>query len=203
MGSFRELERKFLIINNPKYAKLTGTTHEANSVLCYGYVDNSAGLTYQVVAPTLYIGGDYTVVDSITVISLKIRAGSISPEEIIPVKNQSLFRQFSHIVENINEFYYTDTERKKCRCVEELDQFRHPEFPDDVQVMFSKNGFRPEGIWVRTQRVLGKEGKFIILSGCMLNTPHANFGLKSGDTVTFATGIVDDSGTRLCFALLK
>ena len=47
MKSFREVERQFVIINTPKYVVLTGTSKDANSLLCYGYVDRTAGITYQ------------------------------------------------------------------------------------------------------------------------------------------------------------
>ena len=36
MVTFRDVERQFVIINDPKYVKLTGCANEANSVLCYG-----------------------------------------------------------------------------------------------------------------------------------------------------------------------
>lgn len=203
MFSFRDVERQFLIINDLKYVKLTGCTTDANSILCYGYVDNAAGLTYQTVAATLYIDGDYSILDTVKVISLKIRANSVSSEQIIPVRNKALFKQYAPIVDSTNEFYYTDPEKEKCRAVQELDQFRHADFPDDIQVIFIKDGVRPEGIWVRTTRLCGRENGAIIFEGKMLNAPHADFGVTINDTVLFATGVVDEKGSRVCFALLK
>lgn len=203
MKSFREVERQFVIVNTPKYVILTGSKSGANSLLCYGYVDHTAGLTYQTVAAMMYVDGDYSVVDTAEFISMKIRADSVPRDAVIPVRNKALFRQYAHIVENINEFYYTDPEVEKARGVEELDQFRHPEFLDDVQVVFVKEGVRPEGIWVRTIKLHGNESGTCLLEGVMLNTPHADFGVKSGDKILFATGVVDTQGTRLCFALLQ
>lgn len=203
MKSFREVERQFVIMNTPKYVVLTGTTKEANSLLCYGYIDATAGLTYQTVAATMYIDGDFSIVDTAKVISMKIRADSVSCEDIIPVRNKALFRQYSYIVENIDKFYYTNPDLEQCRAIVELDQFRHPEFPDDLQVMFVKDGHRPEGIWVRPVKLLGEDNGTFLLEGRMLNTPNADFGLKAGDTVMCASGIIDNAGTRLCFALLS
>ena len=54
MNSFREVERQFVILNTPKYVVLTGTQKDANSLLCYGYVDHTAGVTYQTVAAAMY-----------------------------------------------------------------------------------------------------------------------------------------------------
>ncbi len=84
-----------------------------------------------------------------------------------------------------------------------MDQFRHAEFPDDVQVLFVKEGVRPEGIWVRTTKLIGCENGAVLLEGRMLNNPHADFGVTINDTVLFASGVVDDAGTRVCVALLQ
>lgn len=203
MKSFREVERQFVILNTPKYVVLTGTTKDANSLLCYGYVDHTAGLTYQTVAATMYVDGDYSVVDTAQFISMKIRAESVAKEDIIPIRNKALFRQYAHIVDNIDEFYYTDSEVEKCRSIQEIDQFRHVDFPDDIQVMFFKEGARPEGIWVRTSQLIGCDNGTFVLEGKMLNAPHADFGVTYGDTVLFGTGVVDEQGTRLCIALLQ
>ena len=203
MITFREVERQFVIINNPKFVQLTGCTKEANSILCYGYVDNSAGLTYETVAATLLLDGDYSILDTVKCISLKIRANSVSKEEVIPIQNKALFKQYSYIVDNVNEFYYKDPEREECREVRELDQFRHAEFPDDVQVLFVKEGVRPEGIWVRTTKLIEREEGTVLLEGRMLNSPHADFGVTINDTVLFASGIVDETETRVCIALLQ
>lgn len=203
MKSFREVERQFVILNTPKYVVLTGTTKDANSLLCYGYVDHTAGLTYQTVAATMYVDGDYSVVDTAQFISMKIRAESVAKEDIIPIRNKALFRQYAHIVDNIDEFYYTDSEVEKCRSIQEIDQFRHVDFPDDIQVMFFKEGALPEGIWVRTSQLIGCDNGTFVLEGKMLNAPHADFGVTYGDTVLFGTGVVDEQGTRLCIALLQ
>lgn len=203
MNSFREIERQFVILNTPKYVVLTGTQKDANSLLCYGYVDRTAGVTYQTVAAAMYVDGDYSVVDTAQVISMKIRADSVPKEEIIPIHNKALFKQYAHIVDNIDEFYYTEPEVEKCRAITELDQFRHADFPDDIQVMFVKDGVRPEGIWVRTTKFVGGDNGTFVFEGNMLNAPHADFGVTYGDTVVFGTGIVDEQGTRMCIALLQ
>lgn len=203
MKSFREVERQFAILNTPKYVALTGTNKDANSLLCYGYVDRTAGVTYQTVAAAMYVDGDYSVVDTAQIISMKIRADSVDKEDIIPISNKALFKQYAHIIDNIDECYYTDPDVEKCRAITELDQFRHADFPDDLQVAFSKEGVRTEGIWVRTTKLLGSEGSTYLLEGTMLNTPHADFGVTAGDTIMIGSGIVDAQGTRVCFALLQ
>lgn len=203
MKSFREVERQFVILNTPKYVVLTGTTKGANSLLCYGYVDHIAGLTYQTVAAAMYVDGDYSIVDTAQFISMKIRAESISKEDIIPIRNKALFRQYAYIVDNINKFYYTDPDVEICRSIQEIDQFRHADCPDDLQVLFIKEGFRPEAIWVRTSKFKGSDAGTFLVEGTMLNTPHADFGVKSGDTILVGSAIVDTQGTRVCFALLQ
>lgn len=183
MKSFREVERQFVILNTPENVILSGAKNEANSLLCYGYVDRTAGLTFQSVATALYVDGDYSVVDTALAVSLKIRAGSVDKDKIIPINNKALFKQYAYIVDNIDEFYYTDPEVEKCRAIKEFDQFRHADYPDDIQVMFFKEGVRPEGIWVRTSKLIGCDNGTFVLEGKMLNAPHADYGVTYGDTI--------------------
>lgn len=183
MKSFREVERQFVILNTPENVILSGAKNEANSRLCYGYVDRTAGLTFQSVATALYVDGDYSVVDTALAVSLKIRAGSVDKDKIIPINNKALFKQYAYIVDNIDEFYYTDPEVEKCRAIKEFDQFRHADYPDDIQVMFFKEGVRPEGIWVRTSKLIGCDNGTFVLEGKMLNAPHADYGVTYGDTI--------------------
>ena len=203
MKSFREVERQFVILNAAENVQFTGSQKEANSLLCYGYVDSAAGLTYQSVATAMYVDGDYSVVDTELIVSLKIRADSVEKDKIIPISNKALFKQYARIVDNIDAFYYTNPEVEKCRAIKEFDQFRHADFPDDIQVMFFKEGVRPEGIWVRTSKFIGCDNGTFVLEGKMLNAPHADLGVTYGDTIKFGTGIVDEQGTRLCIALLQ
>lgn len=201
MAFFRDVEKQFVIINDPKYVMFLGKESIANSILCYGYVDHQAGLTYQTLASTLYEDGDFVVVDNAEVVSLKIRADSVASVEIIPVYNKALTRKYENMLEIIN-IYYEDEEVVASRSAEEIDQFRHQNFPDDVQVLFIKEGLRPEGIWVRNQKLLKKENGVLLFEGVLLNEPHADFGIHAGNKVLFATGIVDDKGTRICAAIL-
>lgn len=202
MVSFREVEKQFVIINDPKYVMLTGKKSEANSILCYGYVDHQAGLTYQMLASTLYEDGDYTIVDDAELISMKIRADSVRGMEIIPVHNKALNRKYADTIE-ITKIYYENEEVIKCREVRELDQFRHPEFPDDIQVLFIKEGLRPEGIWVRPTKLHGIDNGTVLLEGYMLNTPNGDFGVAGNQPILVGSGIVDEAGTRICFAVLN
>ncbi|MDO4757546.1 MAG: hypothetical protein Q4A54_14460, partial [Parabacteroides sp.] len=151
MAFFRDVEKQFVIINDSKYVMFIGKESAANSILCYGYVDHQAGLTYQALASTIYEDGDFVVVDNAEAVSMKIRADSVASVEIIPVYNKALTRKYANMLETIN-IYYEDEEVVASRSAEEIDQFRHQDFPDDVQVHFIKEGLRPEGIWVRTER---------------------------------------------------
>lgn len=59
--TFRDIEKKFVIINDPKFVMLMGKESNANSILCYVYVDYQAGLTYQALASTIYRDGDFAI----------------------------------------------------------------------------------------------------------------------------------------------
>lgn len=52
----------------------------------------------------------------------------------------------------------------KARNSIAFDDFRHPEFPDDVLLFFLKEGLRPEGIWCRIEAEIDERPAAILLS---------------------------------------
>lgn len=70
----------------------------------------------------------------------------------------------------------------------------HPDFPDDVQVLFHDGSFRftnvhPEGMWVSIKKmkefVLDDESVYRVYEGVLLNQPHNLKSVKVNDTVMF------------------
>ena len=61
--NFRDIEHHLIIVVDPRNAAfLSENTPGANSLLCYGHIDKTAGLTYEVLAAAEYIEGDYSVI---------------------------------------------------------------------------------------------------------------------------------------------
>ena len=74
--NFREVEHNLCIAIDSTMSTLlsAGEDYGANAVICYGYVDNQAGLTFEVLCLASYIDGDYTIVNENKTVSMKVRS---------------------------------------------------------------------------------------------------------------------------------
>lgn len=193
--NFRDVEKKLCIIVDEQTAKLLASDVEANALLCMGYVDHTAGLTYEALALANYCDGDYSVVWEAKEISLKIRAGSVADKIIMPIENKVLMNKFKFRTD-ILENYYTNADNLKCRAIKELDEFRHPDFPDDLTMILAKTGNKPERIWVRTVSFNGANEQIMSVKVQLLNEPYEDFGVHIHDMVD-AISFLDQNGDRV------
>ena len=178
--NFRDVEKKLCIIVDEQTAKILSPDIEANALLCMGYVDHTAGLTYEALALANYCDGDYSVVWEAKDVSLKIRSGSVANKIIMPIENKVLMNKFKFRIELL-ENYYTDANVLECRAIEELDKFRHPDFPDDFAMILAKEGNKPETIW---------------------NEPYSDFGVHIHDIID-AVSFLDEEGERIFAHIVK
>lgn len=68
-----------------------------------------------------------------------------------------------------------------------IDDFRHPQFPDDVMLIFYQEELQSEGIWCRIESE--KEGKPVAM---IMNESNSDFGVHRGDMIAFEWGKQDD-----------
>lgn len=189
MTSFRETERKFVLLDSPMLAAMAGGEPPANCVLCYGYVDARAGLTFEAVAPVVKTGDAWEAVPTEGTTVAKFRAGSVKDVPVIPLEQETLREQYASVIQGIEQSYYTDPELLQARAVVQFDPFRHPEHPDDILVMFLKKDTQPERCWVRSKKSLGKLNGIDTMEGILLNRTNADFGYPVGGKVTFIVAI--------------
>lgn len=199
--NFRDVEKKLCIIVDEQNAKLLSPDVEANALLCMGYVDHTAGLTYEALALANYCDGDYSVVWEAKDISLKIRSGSVANKIIMPIENKVLMNKFKFRIDLL-ENYYTDSEVVRCREIKELDGFRHPDFPDDFAMILAKEGNKPETIWVRAVSYIGANENIMAIKVQLLNEPYSDFGIHIHDIID-AVSFLDGSGERILAHIVK
>ena len=199
--NFRDVEKKLCIIVDEQTAKILSPDIEANALLCMGYVDHTAGLTYEALALANYCDGDYSVVWEAKDISLKIRSGSVANKIIMPIENKVLMNKFKFRTELL-ENYYTDSEVVRCREIKELDGFRHPDFPDDFAMILAKEGNKPETIWVRAISYIGANKNIMAIKVQLLNEPYSDFGIHIHDIID-AVSFLDGSGERILAHIVK
>ena len=199
--NFRDVEKKLCIIVDEQTAKILSPDIEANALLCMGYVDHTAGLTYEALALANYCDGDYSVVWEAKDVSLKIRSGSVANKIIMPIENKVLINKFKFRIELL-ENYYTDANVLECRAIEELDKFRHPDFPDDFAMILAKEGNKPETIWVRAISYIGANENIMAIKVQLLNEPYSDFGIHIHDIID-AVSFLDGSGERILAHIVK
>lgn len=161
---------------------------KASHVVVYGYIDPEKGLMLEVLcagkqAPKyFYFKEPY-----------EGRRISISISDVTEVpflwfeKIEPRFqKKFDPRIEKLKQ-YDVPEDVEKSRGFDFLDGCREPGFPDDVRVLFLREGLKPEECWVRLTG-LGDH----VLIGRLLNQPYQNFGVKEGDTIQFFVREVED-----------
>ena len=185
---FREVEHSLCIVLDNRIVAVYDSENPtgANGILCYGYIDKDAGLTFEGLGLVLYDDGDYTLIVEKSDLGFKIRAGALDNAEIIPIKNQALRKKYAQHIELVEEAYYSDGEVERTRDYRCLDKFRHPHYPDDVLAVLYKPGLKPEQLWVRIKSYIENcpiEGTEAFC-GVLLNQPfEERYGVCANDKV--------------------
>lgn len=154
---------------------------KASHAVVYGYIDPVKGLVLDVLgagkqAPKYFYFKD----------PYEGRRITISIEDVADVPfswfeklEPRFYKKYAPRIEKLKK-YDAPEDVEKSREFGFLDDSRHPVFPDDVRVLFSKEGLNPEECWVRITG-LGDH----VLIGKLLNQPYQDFGVNEGDTISF------------------
>ena len=202
--NFRDIEHNLCIAMDARMAKILcpEAEQEANAVICYGYVDKQAGLTFEVLCLASYVDGDYTIVNENKTVSMKVRSETYKDTEVFPIKNAAIKKRFEQRINIIEEGYYSRDEAEAAREITCIDEFRHPFFPDDVQAILAAEGLKAESIWVRLERYIGNTNGVEAFAGSLLNAPFdARYNLNCGEEVFIA--VVTGNDGKLCFVVPK
>ena len=118
-----------------------------------------------------------------------IRKGQLNSSKFLSMDYCKLdYSEFQIITQRIDENYKcTNAEVERMRDFKFLDSMRHPDYPDDIQVLLVKENFKIEQVWVRSWKYTQDE-----LFGQLLNEPDQNFGIHNGDIIGFAPVKSDD-----------
>lgn len=117
--------------------------------------------------------------------AFKMRYDSIQGT-VFSMEYNSSFKQFESRVEMIHKYYHSAPVTEALREDVRFDACRSNQFPDNVVVIFLKEGANPEEIWCRLMDV--KDEK---IYGRMMNEPYADFGPHSGDLIEISLVNID------------
>ena len=188
--SFRDLTTGLVLIINDKNMAVVGTSFEHeptdNAILACGYVDHTAGVTFEVLCLGEYSNnGEITYRRGNPTTSFKLRYDSL--DGVLILLNDNIMPAVQNKIDMVRSGYAVNEAVMKARNSSIFDDFRHPQFPDDLMLIFYKEGIRPEGIWCRVESE--KDGRPAVV---ILNEPNADFCVHRGEVITFDWGKQDD-----------
>lgn len=199
-ANFRDLFGSYLLIKDDKKAQaidkeLNQNNEDANSLFSYCYIDHEEGLSFIVLSTaTMKTEIDYHERNDFSKdIILRKYEVKNSECEFLDKEPMNIYDEY------LEDFLrnHTNPELEKVRGFELIDSSRDDEKPDDIFVFFEKRIFRPEILWVRTEKL---ESDYIV--GKLLNSPSQNFGLKIFDEVKVVFNL-DANDEVFCIADLE
>ena len=194
---FREIYKKVRIFKINKgeknFFKSFSGFKNANCYVGYGYIDHEAGFTEQVFCLAKIEDEKIQLYEINNDESLKMRLDTKNIDGYfrVDVIEKELNQLLKENIKIIDKFYET-RELKKLRADEEIDEFRHSEFIDDVIVSFSKEGYGEEMCWVRLEK--NSKNGYI---GILLNEPDQDFGVHQMDEIEVLTIMSSINGKSL------
>lgn len=99
--------------------------------------------------------------------------------------------QYAWYIEDIVAKYEKNCEEAvEIRSLEELDGFRKPFYPDEIEVVLIGKAFGQEKVWVRVEK-FGENA----LKGVLISEPSSACGVCKGDMIDFM--LVEQNGRRM------
>ena len=181
--NFRELTGGLVLIVNDRNITPMKTTFEHatndNAILACGYIDHTAGITFEALCLAEYEpSGRISLRRGNDTTSMKMRYDSI--DGVILLFDDEVLPNYQKKIDMVRKGYQANEAVLKARNTLAIDDFRHPQFPDDVMLIFCMKGVQPEGIWCRIEsEVQGRPAAVVI------NEPNSDFGVHRGDLVMF------------------
>lgn len=161
--SFRELDRKWVGIENKKFCKKIAKKIKMRKLVCpifgYFYIDKECGLLLRVLGNIEKDGRNKLYLDNELI---------FDEEKVVDYEFVSKFEiellddevvkciEGSTVIENKLDVHYKDINNfLDTRNMEELDPFRNDVFVDDVQVLLKNKGDNPdELLWARIEGIM-------------------------------------------------
>ncbi len=195
--NFREVDRKLCLIRDSRLAQVLDPEQktQADAVLFCGYIDHTRGLTYQVLGLVCCKGNDYALVSDAQVAGLKVRADAVDEERVRPIENKALEELLRDRIDKLS-VYYANKDVVAIRAMEEIDPFRHPQYPDDMCAIFLMPVHRLEQMWVRAEMAARTGDGTLLIGGILLNEPDNVPDLHMGAVVTLT--VIETKCGRPC-----
>lgn len=223
--SFRNLYRSLVVIKNEKFAKQMNRSiqeidimaddlspdekdekikaievpGDINAIFAGPYVDHDRGLSFVLLSTGTLDGDSVSIMKRKDLSNLHIfTKANVSDSKFEYIENLKVNDGFdiNHYRDFTDAFIQNTTSEamEALRSMDILDSSREPDYPDDIIVQFIREGFKIESMWVRYENI-DDEG---LIEGHLLNTPHQDLGIESGDIVKIFPYKLDDEWIIVC-----
>ena len=184
--NFRDIVDKYLYIDAADMAQKLGSifevTDDVTGLLCYGYIDAQAGISFEILCCAVHDTDKKTLklLHGNDEQSAKIRLAELLEAQaaVLPSEMPRL-SEFKGKVEMVQKAYKADEATEAMRQLTSLDPARIATHPDIVTVYLVR-GDESEAV-----QVLLKEVREVNIIGTLLSEPQAATGLHKGDEISF------------------
>ena len=184
--NFRDIVDKYLYIEAARLAQNLGSifevTDDVTGLLCYGYIDAQAGISFEILCCAVYdadkktlklLQGNDEQLAKIRLTELLEAQAAVLPSEMPRLS------EFQRKVAMVQKAYKADEATEAMRKLTSLDPARLATHPDIVTVYLVR------GDEAEASYVLLKEVREVNIIGTLLSEPQKAYGLHKGDEIGF------------------
>lgn len=200
--NFRDIAGKYLYIDATGVAQNLGSifevTEDVTGVLCYGYIDAQADISFEILCCAEYDAAKKTLklLHGNDEQMAKIRlAELLEAQATVLPREMPRLSEFKGKVEMVKQVYKADEATEAMRRLSSLDPARLVTHPDIVTVYLVR-GDEAEAAYV-----LLKEVRKVNIIGTLLSEPQKASGLHKGDEISFF--LVRNEKGIMCMKVLE
>ena len=200
--NFRDIAGKYLYIDAAGVAQKLGSifevTDDVTGLLCYGYIDAQAGISFEILCCAVHdaakktlklLHGNDEQLAKIRLAELLEAQAAVLPGEMPRLS------EFQNKVATVQKTYKADEATEAMRKLTSLDPARLAAHPDIVTV------YLVHGDEVEAAHVLLKEVREVNIIGTLLSEPQNASGLHKGDVISFF--LVRNEKGIMCMKVLE
>ena len=200
--NFRDIVDKYLYIEAARVAQKLGSifevTDDVTGLLCYGYIDEQAGISFEILCCAVHdadrktlklLHGNDEQLAKIRLTELLEAQATVLPSEMPRLS------EFQSKVAMLQKAYKADEATEAMRKLTSLDPARLTTHPDIVTV-YLVLGDEAEAVFV-----LLKEVREVNIIGTLLSEPQKASGLHKGDEISFF--LVRNEKGIMCMKVLE
>lgn len=200
--NFRDIVDKYLYIDAAGVVQNLGSifevTEDVTGVLCYGYIDAQAGISFEILCCAVHDAAKKTLklLHGNDEQSAKIRLAELLEAQVAVLPSEMpRLSEFQNKVATVQKTYKADEATEAMRKLTSLDPARLATHPDIVTVYLVR-GDEAEAVLV-----LLKEVREVNIIGTLLSEPQKASGLHKGDEISFF--LVRNEKGIMCMKVLE